>query len=60
MVTKHEIAEYYSDPAVRRNIASAQDDHNTPKVFKTQADAMKAYNDGKIGLGTRVKITEKK
>lgn len=40
--------------------ASAQDEHNQPKVFKTQNEAMKAYNEGKIGLGTRVKIAEKK
>lgn len=36
--------------------ASDQDDKNKPKTFKNSAEAMKAYNEGKIGLGTRVKI----
>ena len=36
--------------------ASEVDDKNTPISFKTKGDAMKAYKDGKIGLGTRVKI----
>ena len=37
--------------------ASEVDDKNkTPVKFKTQGDAMKAYNAGKIGLGTRVEI----
>lgn len=36
--------------------AAEQDSHNAPKSFKTREDAMKAYNDGKINLGTRVKI----
>ena len=36
--------------------ASQSDKRNTPKVFKTEGDAMKAYKAGKIGLGTRVQI----
>ncbi len=36
--------------------ASEKDDKNKPKAFKSKADAMAAYNSGKIGLGTRVKI----
>lgn len=36
--------------------ASAQDEKNKPKRFKTQAQAMQAYKDGKITLGTRVLI----
>ena len=36
--------------------ASAQDSRGKSKTFKTHADAMNAYNQGKIGLGTRVKI----
>lgn len=37
--------------------ASEVDEKNTaPKVFKNEGDAMKAYRDGKITLGTRVKI----
>lgn len=39
--------------------ASAVDDKNQPKKFKTQAEARKAYLDGKIGLGTRVEIEKK-
>ena len=36
--------------------AAETDDKNKPKVFKSQKDAMNAYREGKIGLGTRVKI----
>ena len=36
--------------------ASAVDDKNRPKKFKNQGDAMRAYHEGKIGLGTRVRI----
>ena len=36
--------------------AAEADDKNTPKAFKSQKDAMNAYRNGKIGLGTRVKI----
>lgn len=36
--------------------AAEKDDKNTPIAFKNQGEAMKAYNAGKIGLGTRVKI----
>ena len=40
--------------------ATEVDDKNTTvKKFKSKAEAMKAYNEGKIGLGTRVKIGEK-
>jgi DNA-directed RNA polymerase subunit beta len=38
--------------------ASNEDTKKAPKVFKTKADAAKAYNEGKIGIGTRVKIEE--
>lgn len=40
--------------------ASKQDERNAPIHFATQADAMKAYHDSKITLGTRVTIGEKK
>lgn len=40
--------------------ASGLDDHNKPIHFATQADAMKAYHDSKITLGTRVTIGEQK
>lgn len=40
--------------------ASLKDDKNTPLSFKNQKDARKAYLDGKIGLGTRVEIGDKK
>jgi DNA-directed RNA polymerase beta subunit/intein/homing endonuclease len=40
--------------------ASSLDDHNKPIHFATQADAMKAYHDSKITLGTRVTIGEQK
>jgi hypothetical protein len=36
--------------------ASGLDNKNKPKIFKTQGDAKKAYYEGRIGLGTRVKI----
>jgi len=36
--------------------ASEQDNKNKTVVFKTRKDAMQAYNDGKIDLGTRMKI----
>jgi DNA-directed RNA polymerase subunit beta' len=36
--------------------ASGVDEKNPPKSFKTEAEAMKAYKEGKITLGTRVKI----
>ncbi len=36
--------------------AAALDNKNKPVSFKSQGDAMKAYQDGKIDLGTRVKI----
>lgn len=36
--------------------AASLDDKNKPVSFKSQGEAMKAYQDGKIGLGTRVKI----
>ena len=38
--------------------AAEKDDRNKPRIFKNQGDAMKAYTEGKIGLGTRVKIGE--
>jgi DNA-directed RNA polymerase subunit beta' len=41
------------------NHMTSPDDKNKPKIYKTQADAMKDYNEGKIGMGTRVKIAEK-
>lgn len=40
--------------------ASGLDDRNKPIHFATQADAMKAYHDSKITLGTRVTIGEQK
>jgi len=36
--------------------ASEQDSGGVVKKFKTRGEAMKAYHEGKIGLGTRVKI----
>jgi len=36
--------------------ASAVDAKNTPVTFKNQGEAVRAYKEGKIGLGTRVKI----
>ena len=36
--------------------ASTADDGNKPIKFKNTADAMKAYHEGKIGLGTKVLI----
>ena len=39
--------------------ASEEDEKNTPIEFATTGDAMKAYNAGKIKLGTRVKIKNK-
>lgn len=38
--------------------ASQMDDKNKPLKFKNRAEAKKAYQAGKIGLGTRVKIDE--
>jgi len=38
------------------DIAANTDDKNTPVKFKDRAEAMNAYNSGKIGIGTRVKI----
>jgi len=40
------------------NHAASLDLKNKPKVFKNKAEAMSAYNSGKIGLGTRVDIKE--
>jgi DNA-directed RNA polymerase subunit beta' len=42
------------------NHMSSLDDKNKPKIYKTDAEAMKDYSEGKIGLGTHVKIEEKK
>lgn len=39
--------------------ASLLDDKNKTVTFKSQGEAMKAYRDGKIGLGTRVNIKGK-
>ena len=36
------------------------DDRNRPISFKSKGDAMKAYNEGRIGVGTRVQIGSKK
>ena len=36
--------------------AAQMDDKNKPVKFKTKAEAQKAYQTGKIGLGTRVEI----
>lgn len=36
--------------------ASAADEKNKPIRFKTKADALKAYKEGKITLGTRIQI----
>jgi DNA-directed RNA polymerase beta subunit len=41
------------------DFAAAQDDKGKPVTFRTRVDAMKAYNEGKITLGTRVIIKEK-
>jgi hypothetical protein len=38
--------------------ATATDDKNVVKKFKNKQEAMQAYREGKIGLGTRVKIGE--
>jgi hypothetical protein len=40
--------------------ASTMDEKNAPVEFKTVGDAVKAYNSGKIKLGTRVTIKPKK
>jgi hypothetical protein len=38
---------------------AAQEEHHGPvKTFKTKEEADKAYKEGKITLGTRVKIEE--
>ncbi len=38
------------------NRAATLDGKNAPKQFANKGDAMKAYNEGRIGLGTRIKV----